>query len=284
MRYETVKITLDGHVGHVALNRPAKLNAMSGLMFEEIGAAVDALCENPEVRAIVLSGGESKHFTVGLDLKEAAGFLMEQAKDPARHRDRLRRHVKNWQHGLDAADRARVPVIAAIHNACIGGGVDMITACDIRLCTKDSFFSIKEIDVGIVADVGTLQRIGHLLPNGLVRELAYTGREFKAEEAKSYGFVNTVYDTKDDMLEGAFALAKMIASKSPMAMTGTKAVLNHARENSIQSGLEYVATWNSAMLLGDDVQKAAMAMLSKAEVEFENLLSYETAIEKKKKA
>lgn len=274
MLYKTLALTLMDDIAHVELNRPEKLNAMTGLMFEELGHVFDHLSDTPSVRAAVLSGGDSKHFTAGLDLQQAGATLMQRSGDPARERDQLRRLIKNWQQGLDGADRARIPVIAAIHKGCIGGGVDLVCACDIRLATKDSWFAIKEIDVGIVADIGTLQRIGHLLPNGIVRELAYTGRDFPAAEALERGFVNHLYDDKDALLQAAFAMARDLAKKSPMAMMGTKAILNHARDHTLADGLDYVATWNSGMLLGEDVQKAAMAMMSKGEVQFDDLMAY----------
>lgn len=279
--YQTLSITVTDHVAHVKLDQADKMNAMTGLMFEELGHAFDSLSDRGDVRAAVLSGGDSKHFTAGLDLQAAASTLMQPDGDPARLRERLRRLIKNWQDGLDGADRARFPVIAAIHKGCIGGGVDLVCACDIRLATEDSWFSIKEIDVGIVADIGTLQRIGHLLPNGIVRELAYTGRDFPAKEALAHGFVNHTYSTKEAMLDAAFAMASKLAKKSPMALSGTKQVLNHARDHSIQDGLDYVATWNSGMLLGDDVQKAVMAMMQKQDPDFDDLMVYEPDMDKK---
>jgi enoyl-CoA hydratase len=271
MEFETLTVTRDGHIAHVAFNRPDSLNAMNGTMFGEIGAAFRALDEDPGVRAVVLSGN-GKHFTAGLDLKESASVLGGAEGDPARVREKLRRHILWLQDCFTAIDTCRVPVIAAVHGACIGAGVDVITACDIRLASEDSWFTIQEINVGIVADVGTLQRAPHVLPFGIVKEMAYTGRKMHTDEALRLGFVNHTGADKEAVLEQALSIAQEIASKSPLAVAGTKAVLNHARDHTVADGLDYVATWNSGMLLGEDLMKAATAALTRQEVAFDELL------------
>jgi enoyl-CoA hydratase len=158
-----------------------------------------------------------------------------------------------------------------VQGGCIGGGVDFVTACDIRIATENSFFTVQEVNIAIVADVGTLQRIPHLLPQGLVRELAYTGRRFPAAEAKHYGFVNAVHPDHDAALAAATAMAEQIAAKSPLAITGIKHVLNHGRDHSIEDGLEYVALWNAGMLQGEDVPNAVKAQMARQEAVFANL-------------
>jgi len=163
-------------------------------------------------------------------------------------------------------------VIAAIHGACVGAGVDLIATCDMRLSTEDAFFAIQEINVGIVADVGTLQRAPYLLPFGLLKELAYTGRRMPAAEALQHAFLNRTFVDKESVMTAAFAMAKDIAAKSPLAVAGTKAILNRARDHTVADGLEHVATWNSGMLLGEDLMKAATAALTRQSVTFDDLL------------
>lgn len=271
MQFETLDVTTDGAVATVTLNRPEKLNAMNGAMFREIGEAFRWIDAETDARAVVLAAN-GKHFTAGLDLKESGAVLGANNGDPARIREKLRRHILHLQDCFTALEECRAPVIAAIHGACLGGGIDLISACDIRVCSADTWFSIQEINVAIVADVGTLQRAPYLLPNGILRELAYTGRKFAAEEASKYGFVNSVSDTRDQAIEKANEIALEIASKSPLAVAGTKAILNHSRDHTIDDGLDYVATWNSGQLLGEDLMKAATAALTRETVTFSELL------------
>jgi len=271
MTFETITVEIKDHIAHVAFNRPDKLNAMNGTMFGEIGRAFRELDENPSVRAVILSGN-GKHFTAGLDLKESGAVLGATEGDPARIREKLRRHILWLQDCFTAIDTCRVPVISAVHGACIGAGVDVITACDIRLAAEDAYFTIQEINVGIVADVGTLQRAPHVLPFGIVKEMAYTGRKMLTDEALRLGFLNHVASDREGLHQLALRIAQEIASKSPLAVAGTKAVLNHARDHSVADGLDYVATWNSGMLLGEDLMKAATAALTRQSVDFDDLM------------
>jgi len=269
--FETLEVSFDGAVAQVALNRPDKLNAMNPAMFREIGEAFRWLGEKSGVRAVVLSAN-GKHFTAGLDLKESGAVLGGQEGDPARVREKLRRHILYLQDCFTALEECRAPVIAAVHGACLGGGIDLISACDMRIASKDTWFSIQEINVAIVADVGTLQRAPYLLPQGILRELALTGRKFPAEEASKYGFVNAVEESREGAIEAALKMAHEIASKSPLAVSGTKAILNHSRDHSVRDGLEYVAAWNSGQLLGEDLMKAATAALTRESVTFDELM------------
>jgi len=271
MKFDTLEVNFDGAVAHVTLNRPDKLNAMNGTMFAEIGQAFRWLGDKDGVRAVVLSAN-GKHFTAGLDLKESGSVLGQNEGDPARVREKLRRHILHLQDCFTALEECRAPVIAAIHGACLGGGIDLISACDMRIAAANAWFTIQEINVAIVADVGTLQRAPYLLPQGILRELAMTGRKFDATEASKYGFVNAVEDDREAAIEAAMIMAKELASKSPLAMAGTKAVLNHSRDHSVKDGLDYVATWNSGQLLGEDLMKAATAALTRESVEFAELL------------
>jgi enoyl-CoA hydratase len=268
--YTTFDVSVDGAVAHIELNRPAELNSMNKAFWDEIPAVFAEIDADPAIRAVVISS-TGRHFTAGLDLKWAGTSLQNAAADPGRAREKFRRHVKHLQETFNAVDRCRVPVIAAIQGGCIGGGVDFITACDIRLGSADSFFTIHEVNIAIVADVGTLQRIPHLLPQGLIRELAYTGRRWPAAEAAAQGFLNKVLPDHPATVDAAMAMAREIAAKSPLAIAGIKQVLNAGREMSIDQGLEYVAVWNAAMLQGQDMQSAVLAQMQKAQASFDDL-------------
>jgi enoyl-CoA hydratase len=264
-------VTQDGPVAHVQLCRPEALNVMVDAFWREMITIFAELDERSDLRCVVLSS-TGKHFSAGLDLTMATNILTPQSPDAARAREHFRRTVKRMQESISAVDRCRVPVIAVVQGGCIGGGVDLVTACDIRLGTSDCFFTIQEVNVGMVADVGTLQRIPHLLPQGLVRELAYTGRRMLSAEAKHLGFVNSVHDEHEAALAAAMYLAGEIASKSPVAIAGIKQVLNAGRSQSIDEGLEYVATWNAAMLMGQDLQEAVDAQMQKRHAVYKDLL------------
>lgn len=270
MDFKTLDVTINGAVAQVSLNRPSKLNAMNSAMFREIGEAFRALDEQPGVRAIIFAAN-GKHFTAGLDLKESPDMFNLGDGDPARAREKLRRHILTLQDSFSAIEACRAPVIAAIHGLCLGGGIDLISACDMRIASTDAKFAIQEVNVAIVADLGTLQRMPYLLPGGILKELALTGRYMSAEEAHKYGFMNAVEADREATLKAAEAMATEIASKSPLAVSGTKAILNHARDHTIVDSLDYVATWNSGQLIGEDVMKAGTAILKRQTAEFDGL-------------
>lgn len=270
MSYSTLNVAVTDHVARVELSRGAAFNTMNRAFWGEMRAAFQALDEDPEVRVAVLCS-TGKHFTAGLDLKEFAGLSASESGDLGRRREAFRRMVLTMQDSFSVMARARFPVLAAIQGGCIGGGVDLVTACDMRYCTADAFFCVKEIAIGITADVGTLQRLPRLIPDGLARELAFTGRNLAAEEARAAGLVNTVYADQAAMLDGVMAIARTIAAHSPLAMTGTKEMLNYGRDHSIADGLNYVATWNAGMLLGEDLAEATAATREKRPARFGNL-------------
>lgn len=270
MGFATLKLIFDGPVATVVLNRPEAANAMNGALWQELPDAFVAIEDNPEARVAVISGA-GKHFTSGIDLREFAAMQGAEFADDGRRRENLRRKILEMQESFSAIERCRVPVIAAIHGACIGGGIDLISACDMRFSTDDAFFSIHEINIGMAADVGTLQRLPHIIPAGVMRELAYTGRRISGSEAAAIGLVNRAFASQDEMLAHVMELAREIAGKSPLAITGTKEMLTYARDHSVADGLNYVATWNAAMLLSDDLKNAVMAQMSKSEAEFADL-------------
>lgn len=270
MELQTLSLAVADGIARVTMTRGEALNTMTEAFWTEIVDVFGAIEADPSVRAVLIVS-TGRHFTAGLDLEWAGADLLGAADgEVARQRLALRRKVKAMQRSFTVIDECKAPVIAVVQGGCIGGGVDLVTACDIRIGTADCFFSIQEINVGIVADVGTLQRIPHLLPQGLVRELTYTGRRFMAEEAARHGFVNRVLAAHDEAIAAGEALAREIASKSPVAIQGAKAVLNRGRDQSIAEGLDYVATWNSAFLPGADLGEAVGAQLQKRPPRFED--------------
>ncbi|CAO3601476.1 unnamed protein product [Absidia cylindrospora] len=210
-------------------------------------------------------------FTAGLDLTETA-ISLESEGDLARLAYSKRAHLKEFQGAFTAIEECDKPVIAAVHSGCYGAGVDMITACDMRYCTKDALFCVKEVDIGLAADVGSLQRLPKVLGNqSLVRELCYTGRNFYADEALQHGLVNRVYDTQEELVAEALKMAALIASKSPVAVIGTKHNLLYARDHSVAEALNYTVTWSSAMLNTEDIPKSFAAFVSKEPAKYSKL-------------
>jgi len=269
MGSQRITIGRDGGVAHVALARPDKFNAMDQAMFEAIGDAFRSLGADPSVRAILLSA-EGRHFTAGLDLQYAASQF-PPTDDPGRAAEKRLRHVRWLQDCFTAAEEARPPVIAAVHGGCIGAGVDLVTACDIRIASGDAFFQVAEVDVAITADLGTLQRLTHLIPEGVVRELAYTGRRMPADEALRLGLVNRVEPDRDALIAAGLDLARAIAAKSPLAVAGAKMSLNYSRGRTVEEGLRHVALWNAGALVSADLTAAIEARLLKKVPDFGDL-------------
>jgi enoyl-CoA hydratase len=266
-QYTAFSVELANKIAHVQINRPEKINSMNAAFWSEIVEIFQWIDDTDEVRVVVLSGN-GKHFSSGIDLMMLAGVANELGKDVGRNARLLRRKILTLQASFNAVDNCRKPVIAAIQGYCLGGAIDLIAACDMRYAAEDAQFSIKEIDIGMAADVGTLQRLPRIIGDGMLRELAYTGRNFGAEEARSMGLVNRVYADKDALLEGVMDIARDIAGKSPIAVTGTKEMISYMRDHRIDDGLEYVATWNAAMLQSTDLRVAMAAHMSKQKPEF----------------
>jgi enoyl-CoA hydratase len=265
--YQAFKVELNNHIAHVQINRPEKYNAMNAAFWSEIVEIFKWIDETDAVRAVVISGA-GKHFSAGIDLMMLANLANELGKDVGRNARTLRRIILRMQASFNAVDSCRKPVLAAIHGYCIGGAIDLISACDMRYCSRDAQFSIKEIDMGMAADVGTLQRLPRIIGDGIMRELAYTGRNVEADEAQRIGLVNRVYDDHDALLDGVFAIAAEIAGKSPIAVAGTKEMISYMRDHRIDDGLDYIATWNAAMLQSTDLRVAVAAHMSKQKPEF----------------
>ncbi|MDB5691859.1 MAG: crotonase/enoyl-CoA hydratase family protein [Alphaproteobacteria bacterium] len=269
MAEERIAIARDGGVAHVELAREDRLNAMDEAMFEAIGDAFRELAADPSVRVILLTA-RGRHFSAGLDLHYAASQF-PKTSDPGRAAEARLRHIKWLQDCFTAVEEARPPVVAVLHGGCIGAGVDLASACDIRIGAADCFLQVAEVDVAITADLGTLQRLTHLLPEGLVRELAYTGRRMEAEEALRLGFLNRVESDREAAIAAGFGLARTIAAKSPLAVAGAKMSLNYSRGRTVEEGLRHVALWNAGALVSADLDAAIRARLDKSVPEFGDL-------------
>ncbi|HJV00351.1 MAG TPA: crotonase/enoyl-CoA hydratase family protein [Burkholderiaceae bacterium] len=268
--YETLTVTLEGHIAVVKLNRADKANAMNLAMWHELRQAFQWVDATPEARVAILEA-EGKLFTAGIDLQMMMGLGGQIRNDcDGRTRESLRRVILDLQDTLTSLERCRKPVLAAIHGACVGGGIDLITCADMRYCSADAYFTIKEIDIGMTADVGTLQRLPRLIGEGITRELAYTARKVDAAEARDIRLVNRVFDSKEALHAGVREIAATIASKSPLSVRGCKEMITYARDHSVADGLNYVATWNAAMLMSNDLQEAMMAGMAKREASFKD--------------
>lgn len=261
--YSTLAIRLDDGIADITLNRPDKANALNDAMWQEIRQAFDWVDATPEARVAILSGA-GKHFCAGIDLAMLGSIQQRIAHaDGARSREALRRLILDLQDCLSSIERCRKPVLAAIQGACVGGALDLVTCCDMRYAAPDAVFAIKEIDLGMVADVGTLQRLPRLIGEGMARELAFTGRHVGADEAEKLGLINRKFDDFSRLTVEVRKIAQTIAAKSPLAIRGSKDVLNFSRDHTVADGLSYVAGWNAAMLLSADLGEAIAAQQEK---------------------
>ncbi len=274
MSWKCFDVTVTDHVAHVVLNRPDALNSMIREFWNELPLIVRELDDRGDIRAIVVSS-TGKHFCAGMDLavfsSEDSG-LGDGAGEMGRVRARLRQSALMLQESFTAFEKARMPVLAAIQGGCIGGAVDMVTAADMRYCSADAFFVIQEINIGMTADVGTLQRLPKLIPDGVAREMAYTGRRMTAQRALEVGLVNEVFPTHEALVEGVLALAAEIASKSPLAVWGSKEMLTYARDHSVADSLNHIATWQTGMFQPSDMVESFKARAEGREAVYPDLL------------
>nr|WP_122672766.1 crotonase/enoyl-CoA hydratase family protein [Pseudomonas viridiflava] len=267
--YQTFLVELNDNIVHVQINRADKINAMSEAFWTEIIEIFQWIEREDEVRVVVLSGA-GKHFSSGIDLKMLASVAGQLGKDAGRNARVLRRTILDMQASFTAVDTCRKPVLAAIQGYCLGGAIDLVSACDMRYAAADVQFAIREIDMGMAADVGTLQRLPRIIPDGIMRELAYTGRMVEADEALRIGLINQCFTDKAALLDGVMAIARQIAEKSPIAIEGTKQMIGYMRDHSVDDGLEHVAIWNAAMLQSADLKLAMVAQMSKQKPVFDN--------------
>jgi enoyl-CoA hydratase len=266
MGYEHLEIERDGHVATLWLNRPEKLNAMSADIWEDIPAAMAEIESDDSARVVVLAG-RGKAFSVGIDVALLA-TLQPGDGSPAESNQKLFRTIKRLQRTATRLADSRKPVIAAVHGYCLGGGMALATACDIRLAASDAVFSVRETRMGLVADTGILQRLPAIIGSGHSAELSYTGKDIDAERARSIGLVNEVYPDAEAALEAARALAGEIADNSPLVVSGIKQVLAANQGRTIEEGLDFVARWNSAYLISNDLNEAIAAFFEKRKPDF----------------
>ncbi len=273
--FNCFKLDVENHIGNLVLSRPDELNTMSRDFWVELGEVLEVINRDSDIRVVVMSS-TGKHFCAGMDLNAFTNGVDnipdDKKPDHARIGEAVYRVAKELQEYISTLEKIRVPVIAAIHGGCIGGAVDMVTACDIRLASDDAFFCIQEINIGMAADVGTLQRLPKIIPDSKMREMAYTGRRMYAEEAKEAGLVSDTYGSQEELLEAANKLAIEIASKSPVAIYGLKAVMNYSRDHNVNDSLEYNALWSGAMLSQKDMTEQMTANMEKRDASFNELV------------
>lgn len=275
MTWTCFDVTVTDHVAHVVLSRPDELNSMIREFWNELPRIIRELDNRGDVRAVVVSS-TGRHFSAGMDL---AVFSSEDSGlgggpgEMGRVRARLRQTALMLQEGFTSFEEARMPVLAAIQGGCIGGAVDMVTAADMRYCSADAFFVIQEINIGMTADVGTLQRLPKLIPDGVAREYAFTGRRMSAERALAVGLVNEVFPTHEALVAGVLEIAREIASKSPLAVWGSKEMLTYARDHSVADSLNYIATWQTGMFQPSDMVESFTAKAEGRDPEYPDLMA-----------
>jgi len=262
MSYACFEVRIENNIAHVILNRPDKRNAMNADFWQELPEIIKDIDRVPKARVIVLSS-KGPHFSAGLDLTSFSNIGQSPEPDP--EQKKLQRsaafydNVLHIQNAFTCMEEARIPVLCCIQGGAIGGGVDLATACDIRYATEDAFLIIQETNIGMTADVGTFPRLVKLIPEGYVREMAYTGRRVNANEARQMGLINEVYPDQETMLTAVMAIAAEIANKAPTAIYGCKRMINYARDHSTADGLDYIAIWNASMLKLEEIQEAISA-------------------------
>lgn len=262
MESQCFDLRLEGKIAELILKRPQALNTMIPEFWRELPAIVHALDDAATARVLLIAS-TGKHFCAGMDLSVFAAGLGPEGQDPFVRAEAFRHQVKALQNTFSAVAHSRIPTIAAVQGGCIGAGVDFVTACDIRYATADAFFQIAEINIAMTADVGTFPRLCKLIPDGWVRELAYTGRRLPAAKAKEIGLVNEVFASQDEMLIAARETAREIAARNPLAVTGSKVMIQYARDHSEADALDYIATWQTAMLAPPHMAEAFAAQAQK---------------------
>jgi enoyl-CoA hydratase len=257
------QITRDGAIAHLRLTRPEASNALNVEFWRNFGPALRDLDARGDVRALVISG-EGKNFCAGMDISVFSGGTILQA-DTSSQRQAFQHAARELQDALTALERVRFPVVAAIHGACVGAGLDMVSACDLRLASADAYFRIEEINIGMMADVGTLQRLPKTLPDAVVRELAYLGTSLTADRAERLGFINAVATSAEAALAAALQMAETIVKKAPLAVSGSKAAINYARDHSVAESLEWAAVMQGTLWNPEDILAAISARQHKTD-------------------
>ncbi|HUR13263.1 MAG TPA: crotonase/enoyl-CoA hydratase family protein [Mycobacteriales bacterium] len=276
MAYRCFDVDITEGVAHVRMNRPDELNTMVREFWSELPEIVDGISAAGSARVIVLSS-TGKHFCAGMDLGVFAEPRHTDA-EPGRRQAHTRSMVKLLQWTATCLEKARMPVLAAVQGGCIGGAVDLVTAADCRYATRDAFFVVQEISIGMTADIGTLQRLGRVIPEGVARELAYTGRRMTAERAYEVGLIQAVYDDHDALVRGVLETAAEIAQKSPLAVWGTKIAMNYARDHGVDDALDQIATWQAGMFQPADLMESFTAKAEKRPTAYTELLADPTGL------
>jgi enoyl-CoA hydratase len=271
MAYRCFDVDISDRVAHVRLSRPDELNTMVPEFWTELPEIVTGISRDASARAIVISS-TGRHFSAGMDLSVFAVGLGDEGAELGRRQARVRGTVQALQWTMTALEKARVPVLVAVQGGCIGGALDLATAADLRYCSADAFFVVQEINIGMTADVGTLQRLGTVVPEGVARELAYTGRRMPAQRAYEVGLVQEVYDDHESLVAGVLETAREIAGKSPLAIWGTKVAMTFARDHAVDASLEQIATWQAGMFQPADMMEAFAAKAEKRDPVYEDLL------------
>jgi len=261
--FECISITVSDKVAYARLNRPKKANALDRTLWFEVEKLAEWVDQTSEIRVLVL-GGEGRHFCSGIDFsliaEMQAGFM---SRPQGRRQEWLYHEIRALQRSFSAIESCSKPVIASVHGACFGGGIDLITACDLRYCDASAQFCVKEIDLAIVADIGTIQRLPTIVGEGVAREMTMTARVVESDEAVSIGLVNRRYGSADDLSAGVREMALILAAKSPLALRNTKKAFNYSRDHSVSEGLEFVANLNAGILFSNDAMAAMKALQQK---------------------
>ena len=275
MGYSCFDLEITDGVAHLRLNRPDALNTMTPDFWRELPEIVTGISDEATARVVVISS-TGRHFSAGMDLSVFGSQLSASpdatTAEAGRVNARMRSNARLLQWSFTALEKARVPVIAAVQGGCIGGAVDLVSACDLRYATADAFFCVQEINIGMTADVGTLQRLPKIIPDGIARELAYTGRRMPAARAAEVGLVNEVYADHAALLEGVLATAREIAAKSPLAIWGTKVAMTYARDHTVDDALEQIATWQTGAFQPADMTESFAAKAEGRLPVFDDLL------------
>ena len=268
------ELKIKDNVAHILLNRPAKRNSMIREFWTELPSIIADVDDNVRARVIVISAA-GPHFTSGLDTSLFSGLSQSETSNVKEHciqaQSIFYNEVTKLQKTFTSLENARLPILVAIQGGCIGGGLDFITACDIRYATKDAFFTLFETNLAMTADVGTFPRLTKLIPEGFVKEMAFTGKRISSQDAHRFGLINKLYETQDEMLSEVMAIAHNIASKAPFAVTGCKTAINYSRDHNTTDTLDYVALWNASHFKVEEVFEAMMANKEKRVGRFANL-------------
>jgi len=270
MSYQHFLFEVIDQVATITLNRPKKANALTLEAWQEMQAIFSECDNRPDIRVVIMQGAGA-HFCSGIDVQVLMSPQIQvESNCEGRAREQLHKFILMLQDTVAAIEKCRKPVIAAVHGGCIGGGLDIAAACDLRYGTVECYFTLKETDMGLVADLGSLQRLPHIIGHGMVAEMAYTARKVPGPEALRMGLINACCETTEELHQKVSDVASMIAAKSPLVIRGVKNALLYQRDNPVRDGLEQVATWNAATMLSADLAESLGAAMEKRTPNYED--------------